>query len=299
MLIKVEEKFNISKQGRKIKRRIVVLQCDGNHSSPKIFKRNYEKKLLNNKVHFCSHECLNAPGMAWRKIGKLSGKDHPNFGAVVTSETRKKLSISNIGKIPWNKGLTKETDARIAHQSELQTGRTLSPEHVEASRIGNVGRKFTKKHRKNISIALKLSWKNKSQNEITVITKKVHKTKKRNGSYGKSGAEDKRYEYLCEHINSNNIERQISINGWSIDFYDYSCNEYEEFRGDYFHGRNYTHEELIEMAEIHEAKTGKSKSQYRTIAGTKLRDAEKEQWFADNGLALRIVWETDFIKSLK
>lgn len=124
---------------------------------------------------------------------------------------------------------------------------------------------------------------------------KAHQTKKKNGSYGKSKSEDKRYEYLCESLGENIIERQKTINSWSIDFYNKETGEYEEFRGDYFHGRNHAYEELISMAEVHEAKTGKNTSQYRTIAGTKLRDIKKEEWFKENGLVLNIIWESDFL----
>ena len=157
--------------------------------------------------------------------------------------------------------------------------------------------KKTEKQKQDIIAKQKQTWSNKTDKEITEITNKTHQTKKRNNSYGKSGTEELRYKYLCLEYGEYDVERQISINGWSIDFYLHMEKIYEEFRGDYFHGRKYSVDELIEMADKHEAKTGK-KSQYRTIAGTKLRDEKKDKWFKDNGLELRIIWETDFLEIL-
>ena len=141
----------------------------------------------------------------------------------------------------------------------------------------------------------KNSWLIKDHHEMQEIHRKRHQTKKKNGTYGKSKTEDLRYKYLNE---DREIERQPTVNGWSIDFYDKSYDEYEEFRGDYWHGKNRSCEELIRMAEKQEQKTGK-RSQYRTIAETKTRDEDKEKWFRENGLVLRIVWEGDFLNEIR
>ncbi len=51
-----------------------------------------------------------------------------SLGRECKKETRKMISNSNKGKVPWNKGLTKETDDRIKKQSETQQGYKHSKE---------------------------------------------------------------------------------------------------------------------------------------------------------------------------
>jgi len=46
------------------------------------------------------------------------GKDNPNYGKPRSEETRRKWSESRKGNVPWNKGLTKETDYRVKKYSE-------------------------------------------------------------------------------------------------------------------------------------------------------------------------------------
>ena len=133
-----------------------------------------------------------------------------------------------------------------------------------------------------------------AQNEE--IHKKVVATLKERGWFKnkQSASEDWYYEYLCTMYSKNNIDRQILIAGWVIDFYVKPINAWIEFRGDWWHGKNYTYEELIELAEQQEEKMGK-KSCYRSIAETKLRDIIKETFFRDNNMKLYVVWESNFL----
>ena len=128
---------------------------------------------------------------------------------------------------------------------------------------------------------------------------KAHETKKHNGSYGKSQIEDFHYKVLCLTYNNVNIERQKPTNSWSIDFYFPGDDTYRDFHGAYFHGKNETHDSLIEKAIIYESKTGKSKSQYRTIANTIIRDELKQQYFSDNNINYEVIWEDDFLSGIK
>jgi len=59
---------------------------------------------------------------AWNKGKKMSEE----FGAICRA--------THGGHIPWNKGLTKETDGRVAHYAETNTGMPNTAEQVEASR---------------------------------------------------------------------------------------------------------------------------------------------------------------------
>jgi len=71
-------------------------------------------------------------------------------------------SDSFIGNIPWNKGLTKETDKRVKSNSDKQIGRIASKEtkqRLSESHMGqkawNKGLNLTEEHKKNVSISCK------------------------------------------------------------------------------------------------------------------------------------------------
>jgi hypothetical protein len=65
---------------------------------------------------------------------------------------------------------------------------------------------------------------------------KAHQTRKMSGTYSHSKIEDAFYDALCEKFNHDNVERQVIINGWSIDFYIKSIDTYVQFDGVYWHG---------------------------------------------------------------
>lgn len=60
--------------------------------------------------------------MAWPK-GKspMAGKKH-------SEESKARMRVSHVGKVPWNKGLTKETDKRVA-KNGIATGNTKRGVH--------------------------------------------------------------------------------------------------------------------------------------------------------------------------
>lgn len=67
-------------------------------------------------------------------------------------ELRKKLSKAKLGKPTWNKGLTKETDSRVAKFSDIMR-KTMK------------GRTKTKTHRENISKTFRLKREKKNLNQ--------------------------------------------------------------------------------------------------------------------------------------
>lgn len=76
----------------------------------------------------------------------------------------------------------------------------------------------------------------KSKIDYSEIWKKAHKTKKKNGTYKSSQIENRMYEDLCKHYGQENVEHQIMVNGWLIDFYVKHINTYIQFDGVYWHG---------------------------------------------------------------
>lgn len=69
-------------------------------------------------------------------------------------------------KIPWNKGLTKETDDRVAKYAKTSTGSKRSKDTCENISKSLKGRKFTDEWKKNISIGKKGKSNNHKKNCI-------------------------------------------------------------------------------------------------------------------------------------
>lgn len=70
-----------------------------------------------------------------------------NKGEITPLKVREKISISLIGHIPWNKGLTKETDFRIAAYAESIRGRKPSKAAIENSVKTRKGKHLSEEHK--------------------------------------------------------------------------------------------------------------------------------------------------------
>lgn len=75
-------------------------------------------------------------------------------GRTLSEDHRRKLSESHKGQIPWDKGLTKETDERLRKHSQKLMGRKLSEETKRKMSEGHRGMKFSEEHKRKISMAL-------------------------------------------------------------------------------------------------------------------------------------------------
>lgn len=118
---------------------------------------------------------------------------------------------------------------------------------------------------------------------------KGHQTRKANGSYVRSKAEDKFYAVLCDVFCLNDVERQPVVNGWSIDFYVKSINVYVQFDGIHWHG-------LDRPIKIIRASI---RPVDKVILSTYERDAIQNEWFKENGLQLERITDVQFKKNEK
>lgn len=105
---------------------------------------------------------------------------------------------------------------------------------------------------------------------------KCHMTMKKNGTYGKSRAEDEFFSLLCSNFGTENVERQARINGWSIDFHIKHIDVYIQFDGVYWHGLDRPIEVIAES----------TRTRDKTIYATWQRDREQDKWFKENHLSL-------------
>jgi hypothetical protein len=74
------------------------------------------------KARFCSRQCAGQ---------SLTGANNPFFGKHHTKEAIRKNAEAHKGKIPWNKGLSADTDNRVAEsvESMVAINKKRSPEH--------------------------------------------------------------------------------------------------------------------------------------------------------------------------
>jgi len=105
---------------------------------------------------------------------------------------------------------------------------------------------------------------------------KRHQTMKCNGTYAKSKPEDRMYELLCKLFGFANVERQVTIHKWPIDFYVKSIDVYVQLDGVYWHGLD----RPIEV--IAEHKTNRDVQIHKKWS----TDREQDQWFSTQGLKL-------------
>lgn len=104
--------------------------------------------------------------------------------------------------------------------------------------------------------------------------KQRHETLKQDGSYGKSKFEDAVYAQLS--LKFPDIQRQVYINGWSIDLFIPEPPTYVQVDGMYWHG-------LDRPREVIEAS---SYPRDEVILSTLDRDKQQVEWFASQNMCL-------------
>ena len=120
-------------------------QCGCGEKCQNIIVKGHGKKCIIEctcKRHLVSEEKRNRIGAAHQ-------------GKIVTKEQRKNMSLSHIGQKSWNKGLTKETDARVAKMAKSLLGRVVSEEPKSKLKMLQLGFIFSVKRNIKISIAHK------------------------------------------------------------------------------------------------------------------------------------------------
>lgn len=109
-----------------------------------------------------------------------------------------------------------------------------------------------------------------------------HETMKRNGSYFNSKSEHAFYDWLVERFGD--VERQVVVNKWPIDFHVKSTDTYVQFDGAYWHGLDRSLDEIARF------KTPRD----RTILRKFQIDREQDAWFAENSMRLVRVIDKQF-----
>jgi len=126
----------------------------------------------------------------------------------------------------------------------------------------------------------------KAKFDYDEMSRKRHQTKKKNGTYGKSKAEDRIYRLLCEYLGKESVKRQVMLNSWSIDFK--VKNTFIQFDGIYYHGLD------RDISEIKKFKHNIDKIIYKTY----LRDQQQNAWCKENNINFIRIIETDTVAQI-
>ena len=188
----------------------------------------------------------------------------------VRETTLKRYGVKNIFNLPENK---QKANSLLAQTKRKKTMlKNYGVEHPLQSKILKEKSKKTCLERYGVSSASKLP----------SIQDKRHQTMKENGSYNKSKAEDRFYDFLCERFGKKTVERQIRVNNWNIDF---KINDiYVQFDGVYWHGLDRP------LQEIKSSNNPRDK----VILETFYRDQFQDQWFKKNNLKLIRITDKQF-----
>lgn len=113
-----------------------------------------------------------------------------------------------------------------------------------------------------------------------------HETMKRNGSYFNSKQEHTFNDWLVSRFGATDVERQVVINTWPIDFYVKSIDTYVQFDGEYWHGLDRPLEQIMQF------KTPRD----RTIFRKYHIDREQDVWFTAFGKRLIRITNQQFAR---
>ena len=122
----------------------------------------------------------------------------------------------------------------------------------------------------------------REKNRSSETQRKKHETMKRNHTYGSSKPEEACYVALCKMFGIDDVERQVTLHKWPIDFRVKSTDTYVQFDGVYWHGLDRPIEEI-------KASTSKRDAQ---IYKKWLTDREQDAWCAENAVRLIRIKET-------
>lgn len=176
------------------------------------------------------------------------------------------LGHNNRGKRSWAKGLTKETDARIAKISRSVSGKKRTQESIEKNRAANIG-KHNRPHTENAKNKISESWgrrKGLNSKIFRMTGKKDFEYSKNNFIIMMRSGWEVGY---AKFLDSQNIIWQYEPRNFKLsnnshytpDFYLPSLNEYHEVRGRMYPGaqeklnlfqKDYPGEKLVVIRKI-------------------------------------------------
>lgn len=143
----------------------------GTKQSPEHIRKRVEARQKNNTYW---HSERTKKKMSETKKGTATGKDNPFYGKIHSEESKRKMSVSSMGQVAWNKGIphTEETKEKLrlanagrVHTEEAklkmslaQLGKTHTEETKGKLRLANIGKTHTKETKGKLSKSIKEKW---------------------------------------------------------------------------------------------------------------------------------------------
>lgn len=115
------------------------------------------------------------------------------------------------------------------------------------------------------------------------VVAKAFATKKKNGMLKTSGPETQFYHLLVERFGTRDVERWVTINGWSIDVHIKSLDVFVQFDGIFWHGLD---------RPITEIRSSSRPVDHQIVRKWET-DRDQEKWFTDQQLCLVRVTDTE------
>ena len=222
-----------------------------------------------------------------------------------TDERMKKIGNKLKGRQSWNTGLTKETDERVKKSSDNHKGAAAwnkgmsTPGHPCSEEVkrkissANTGHQVSKETREKISKAK--TGKKFSQDKLQIKLTKEYLTKKKNNSFNTSSAEEKLYESLLKE----NVNKTIYRN-YKCDRYPYYCDFYIleddlfiELNAHWTHGGkpfDPKDKECLEQLSLWQEKAKTSKFYEQAIETWTVRDVKKAECAKKNNLNYKVIY---------
>lgn len=143
------------------------------------------------------------------------------------------MSVTHMKRLLHRYGIRK-TDEQLndSHSERLREWHRKMSVEKKKTRLANIESTVTKKY------GVRNMLQHQSVRELALSEeslRKAHETKKRNGSYGRSVAEDKCFTYIMKNIDES-AQRQVRHGRFFIDFYLPKYDLFVEYWGDYYHG---------------------------------------------------------------
>lgn len=252
----------------------LVLKCDWCGST---FERPYSTGRTKGSHHYCTRKCQ---GLGTREKRELTSQQrYGETVAMKTQTTKNKLRSTFQGRY----GVNAASQVPGAEERKRQTcmQRYGVPYVMQHAGV-NEKRERTCRDRYGHSTALNTVTA-REKNQSPECQRKKHETMRQNGTYGSSLPEERCFLLLCELYGADNVERQVTINKWPIDFYVKSIDVYVQLDGVYWHGLDRSIEVIAEHRTKRDAQ----------IHRKWLIDREQNQWFAERGMKLVRIRDID------
>lgn len=233
-----------------------------------------------------------------REIDRRSTRCRNCAGKIHSQKTKGKNSYW-FGKhlISWNKGLTKETDKRVAKQAEKMKGKSQSRETREKISKTLTGYKHNKETKENMSKAREGKKRAPRTEEWKQNLSKAKKLDWQNGKYDNrktienpSSISQECFWYIYNQLSKTfrricyfaELNHEYKIGRYNVDFCIPSQNLVIEFYGDYWH----MNPKLYEANNI-----GHNNMMAQEIWN---RDKRRIQFLRNRGYKVIIIWQDDY-----